>query len=309
MRMSNALHGFLLALTTALFWGTLPIALKQITGRIEPLTIVWLRFAVAALWLWITLPGPRLPPFHDWSEDGRLVLLFLLAAFFLGANFVLYNTSVGYLSAPATQIISQAGPLLLMAGSIVFLREPLHRVQAWGGVLLTGGLVLFFNDKLHELLHFEGPYLTGLAIGLLGAFVWGVYGVLQKILLRECSSASSLRIIYTGVALSLTPFAVPSQLIGLSLPQYLCLAFCALNTIVAYGCFGKAMSLWHTAGVGAILSLTPLFTLACTCLAHVVAPGFFPFVPLNAASWAGAFIVVAGARLMSAGAHIFRKRG
>ena len=36
MRMSNALHGFLLALTTALFWGTLPIALKQITGGSSP---------------------------------------------------------------------------------------------------------------------------------------------------------------------------------------------------------------------------------------------------------------------------------
>ena len=124
----------------------------------------------------------------------------------------------------------------------------------------------------------------------------------------ECSSASSLRIIYTGVALALTPFAVPSQLIGLNVPQYLCLAFCALNTIVAYGSFGKAMGLWHTAGVGAILSLTPLFTLACTSLAHVAAPGFFPFVPLNAASWVGAFIVVAGAGLMSVGPHIFRKK-
>ncbi len=46
MRMSNALHGFLLALTTALFRDALPIALKQIPGRIEPLAIVWLRFVV-----------------------------------------------------------------------------------------------------------------------------------------------------------------------------------------------------------------------------------------------------------------------
>ena len=48
MRMSNALHGFLLALTTALFRGTLPIALKQIPGRIEPLATVWLRFVVVS---------------------------------------------------------------------------------------------------------------------------------------------------------------------------------------------------------------------------------------------------------------------
>ena len=48
MRMSNALHGFLLALTTALFRDALPIALKQIPGRIEPLAIVWLRFVIAS---------------------------------------------------------------------------------------------------------------------------------------------------------------------------------------------------------------------------------------------------------------------
>ena len=58
MRMSNALHGFLLALTTALFRDALPIALKQITGRIEPLAIVWLRFVVVSAPL---APLPRQP--------------------------------------------------------------------------------------------------------------------------------------------------------------------------------------------------------------------------------------------------------
>jgi len=295
------LRGCLSALTTALFWGTLPIALKQVADTVPPLTIVWLRFTVAALWLWIRLPLPRRPALpHDWSE-GRVYLVFAMAILCLGGNFVLYNTSVIYLSAPAAQIIAQAGPLLLMLGGVVVLRERLCRAQFVGGFALTGGLLLFFHDRLHELARLDGGYGLGLTIGLAGAVAWSVYGVAQKILLREFTPAGTLLVIYTCVAAGLTPFAQPDSLLHLTTAQWLCLAYCCLNTIVAYGCFSRAVAIWHTAGVGAVLSLTPLFTLACTRLAHALAPGFFPDAPLDLLNYGGALLVVAGAGIMAVG--------
>ena len=51
MPLGTQLKGLLLALTTALFWGTLPIALKQVVTTVDPMTIVWLRFSTGALWL------------------------------------------------------------------------------------------------------------------------------------------------------------------------------------------------------------------------------------------------------------------
>ncbi|MBO4300940.1 MAG: DMT family transporter [Desulfovibrio sp.] len=251
-------------------------------------------------------PAKRSLP-HDWSE-ARIYVIFALAIFCLGGNFVLYNTSVIYLSAPAAQIISQTGPLILMLGGIGILREPFCRIQGIGGIVLVAGLILFFHDRLHELTRLDGGYGLGIAIGSAGALVWGMYGVAQKLLLREFSPAGTLRIIYTCVSLALIPFAEPSTLTKLDSAQWVCLAYCCLNTIVAYGCFSKAIGTWHTAGVGAILSLTPLFTLAGSRLTHVIAPNFFPDAPLDLINYTGALTVVAGAAALAVGPHLSRRR-
>lgn len=42
--------GLMLALLTALFWGALPLALKHLISTMDAITIVCLRFWVAAAW-------------------------------------------------------------------------------------------------------------------------------------------------------------------------------------------------------------------------------------------------------------------
>lgn len=51
----NAVIGFCLALTTAICWGALPIAMKQVLVAMEPYTIVWYRFLIASVGLGIFL--------------------------------------------------------------------------------------------------------------------------------------------------------------------------------------------------------------------------------------------------------------
>lgn len=298
------MQGFCLAITTAIFWGALPIALKQITTLIDPLTIVWLRFSTAALWQWgLFLRTSRSGHGFDWSET-RILLLFALAALGLGGNFVGYNTSVIYLSASAAQIVAQAGPLLLMLGSILVLGERFYKIQAVGSVILVLGLLLFFNDRLHELLTPREGYGLGILIGLAATAVWSMYGIAQKLLLREFAPATILRTVYTCVAIGLLPFVNLTNLSNISTIQVLCLIFCCINTIVAYGCFGKAMQVWHLAGVGAIVSLPPLFTLGCAKLAHLASPQLFPDETLNMLNYAGACTVVLGAVMLAVGPHL-----
>ena len=134
--------GLCLALLTALFWGALPLAVKQLLPVMDAVTIVCLRFCVAAVWIWIcpehATPRPR----------GRLsrrdVGLLVLATVGLGANFVLFNTSVGYLSASACQILAQAGPMLLLLGGVFLLHEPFLPIQGFSAATLIAGLLLFF---------------------------------------------------------------------------------------------------------------------------------------------------------------------
>lgn len=122
---SNA-TGLMLALLTALFWGALPLALKHLLSTVDALSIVCLRFWVAAAWTWglsCRHPGNSTP------LGRREKVLLALAAAGLSCNFVFFNSSVAYLSASACQILAQAGPVLLLLGSVFVLREPFLPIQ------------------------------------------------------------------------------------------------------------------------------------------------------------------------------------
>ena len=65
------LLGFLFALITAMAWGSLPIALKQVLSVMTPQTIVLYRFIVAFLALFILLSyKKKLPQFF---KGGRFI--------------------------------------------------------------------------------------------------------------------------------------------------------------------------------------------------------------------------------------------
>lgn len=60
------LLGFIFALTTAIAWGSLPIALQQVMNAMSMQTIVWFRFMVATVALAILLKlANRLPKLSD----------------------------------------------------------------------------------------------------------------------------------------------------------------------------------------------------------------------------------------------------
>lgn len=285
--------GLCLALLTALFWGALPLAVKQLLPVMDSVTIVCLRFCVAAVWIWIlpdrSAPRPAAP------LSRRDMGLLVLATLGLGANFVLFNTSVGYLSASACQILAQAGPMLLLMGGIFILREPFLPVQGVSVATLVAGLLLFFNVRLADLFSGGGDFAFGMMLGLTAALVWSIYGLAQKVLLRVTTPTRILRVIYPCCALGLLPASSPSAVLNLDFFQLCCLAFACVNTIVAYGSFTRAMNIWHSAKVSAVLTTTTLFTLALEYLGHAAFPAVFPLERLSLLSSLGALAVVLGA--------------
>ena len=56
------LYGFLLALTTTLLWGVLPIMLKQVLQVMDPYTVTWYRLLSAGLVLFCWLAAKRRLP-------------------------------------------------------------------------------------------------------------------------------------------------------------------------------------------------------------------------------------------------------
>ena len=78
-----------MALTTAMLWGVLPIALKYTLTGMDAYTITWWRFAVSMLGLGAFLAWRgQLPSLRD--AGGIAMALLAVAMFALVGNYVLY---------------------------------------------------------------------------------------------------------------------------------------------------------------------------------------------------------------------------
>lgn len=291
--------GLLLSLCTALLWGVLPVALKGLVQRLDPLTVTWARFvfAGAALALWLGRAG-RLPDLR--RLRGPVVPLILVAALGLVGNYVCYLLSVRHISPAGAQVLIQLAPLLLLLGGVVIFREPFSRLQWAGAALLAAGLGLFFNARFAHLREAPG-FLVGVLWMLVASVTWAAYAMAQKRLLRSYSSPEVLLLLYVIAALLLAPTASPAALLHLDRVGLYMLLFACANTVLAYGAFAEALAHWEASRVSATLAITPLITIALSLALQALWPGSVVLEPLNALSGLGALLVVSGSALTALG--------
>jgi drug/metabolite transporter (DMT)-like permease len=304
--LSNWKLGFALALTTALFWGILPIALKVALTELDAWTITWCRFAGAGLvvGLWLAfhqgLPTRKLRDrkIWRWLIPGCLGLI---------GNYVLYVLGLRYTSPAVAQVVMQIAPILLLVFGMFVFHERFSRLQWVGFAVLVIGLAVFFNRRLPELANPAAGWSFGVLLLVISAVSWAIYGVSQKQLLQHLDSAQILFLVYVGAALILLPTATLTALFHLHRPAFIALSFGVLNTVVAYGAFGMALEVWEVSRVSSVAASAPLFTVAGSLIAAQLAFSWVTPEALNALSVLGAFSVVAGSMISALGSR--RKKG
>jgi drug/metabolite transporter (DMT)-like permease len=286
---------------TALCWGVLPIALTVTLRAVDPYTLTWFRFVTATLMLGgaLALMG-QLP--KPTAFGGRGWVVFALALAGLAGNFVVYVIALGYASPTINQVVTQLSPILLMLGGIVVFHERFSWVRWIGFGLLLVGLPLFFNKRLPELMQLRSGLGLGVALLVIASFIWAVYGLAQKWLLRKLSGQQVLLLLYAGSSIVLFPLAHPAAILKVDAVQGWMLAFACANTVVAYGAFAEALKHWEASRVAATLTLTPLFTMITMWVLEHTVPGFVKPEQLNALSVLGALVVVGGSMLCALGA-------
>ncbi|MBD8164711.1 EamA family transporter [Erwinia persicina] len=300
--------GIALALVTAMSWGSLPIAMKMVLQVMDPFTVVFYRFSFAALGLGTILALKRQLPPRDFFRHPRWLVWVVVATAGLVGNFVLFGSSLQYLSPTASQVIAQLAPPGMMLASVFILKEKMRGSQVIGVAMLLCGLVMFFNTSLAEIFTRLTDYTWGVILGVSAALVWVIYGVTQKILLRRLGSQQILFLLYTLCAVTLLPLA-HLELIGqLDSWQLGCLIFCVLNTLVGYGALAEAYARWQAAQVSAIVTLTPLFTLLFSEFLSLGWPDFFAIPQLNTLGFVGAVVVVSGAMFSAIGHRLWPRR-
>jgi len=293
----RSLYGFLLALTTAVLWGMLPIALKHLLTELSANTITWVRFLVAAVFVTLVLWRHQALP--DWRvlREPRFAKLAAIAVIGLLLNYILYLMGLNLLTAETAQVVIQLAPFLMMIGGIVIFGERLSLWQQLGALLLVLGLLLFFNDRLLNLLAQAGQDTVGVLLVIVAAITWAAYALAQKQLLLTYSSQQIMWFIYVAGACSFFPLTDLAPVQQLSTLQWGLLAFCCLNTIVAYGAFAEALEHWEASKVSAVLAITPLLTILFAQLVAHLFPDAARAQQLNSWSVAGACLVVAGSAI------------
>ncbi len=289
--------GLVLTLITAACWATLPIALKLVLQVLDPITLTWFRFLVAAVLTgaWLAARG-RLGGYR--TLDRRAWVMLAVAALMLVGNYVFYLLGVQHTTPANAQLLIQLAPLLMALGGIWVFGEQFRAAQWIGLALLVLGMGLFFADQLAAAARSPG-YVLGSALVIVGAIVWAAYALLQKQLLVKLGSMQVLLFIYVFASLALLPFAHPSALLQLDAAQWALLAYCALNTVGAYGAFAEALAHWEASRVSAVLATTPLLCIAAAAVVHALWPQALAPERITTPGWIGALLVVAGSAAIS----------
>lgn len=281
--------GLVLVSIAVFLWGTLPIALKMILPFVDAVTLTWFRFVCAfAVTLCIQLVFGRLGDFRKLGPKQWLVLT--LAMLGSIANYILFVSSLHYLSGPTAQLIFQVAPIMMAVGGVLFYQEHIsaRQIVFFAGVIV--GMLMFFN---RELVGISGhtQILIGIACVFFSALSWVIYTLLQKALLQDISSSNILLYIYFCASVLLLPFSSPQKLELVSVDLFPVLLFLSLNTLIAYEAFTRSLQHWPVSRIGAALPLVPVIAFACTYLLHFIWPAHIEIETLNGVAQAGVLLV------------------
>ena len=159
------------ALVTILIWGTTFISTKVLLDTLSPVEILFLRFSLCYLALWLT--APRRLRLTDRRQEG----LFALAGL---CGVTLYygfeNLALSATRASNVGVIISIAPFFTVLFSAVFLKEKRPGLRFFAGFLIAmaGIMLISFNQEAVEI----HPAGDGLAV--LAAMIWAVYCLLSR---------------------------------------------------------------------------------------------------------------------------------
>ena len=293
----KSLIGLLLALTTAILWGILPIALKIVLDVLTANTITAIRFLAAAVIVGIWLAARGKLPKAALLFTPKIARLMLIAVAGLLSNYIMYLSGLNHLSAETAQVVIQLAPFLMMIGGVFIFKEHLLKWQKAGAVILVTGLLLFFNERLVQLILQAGSETLGVLLVIAAAITWAAYALAQKQLLVHYNSKQIMYLLYVAGTVAFLPVSDFTPLMTMNALHWLLLIFCCLNTVVAYGAFAEALHHWEASKVSAVLAVTPLFTILFANIIGWLFPAYLTAQQLNLWSWLGAALVVVGSAL------------
>lgn len=286
------MKGVVFACITAILWGFLAIALKLALVFIDPITIVWFRFTMAFLTLFMIFLFTNKSKLHLLK---RPPLKLLLAGLCIGVNYLCFMKGLHRIGSNATQVVIQTGPIMLAVAGIFVFKEKVNKKQVIGFVIAAIGLLVFYINNLSDIVEHADNFRSGFIWVFLAALAWVTYAILQKLLVRDHNPQSLNVVLYLIPALMFLPFADFSALAGLTLGQWGLMLFLGLNTLFAYGCLAEAFKYTQAYKVSIIVTLNPTITFVLMALFATLEVTWIQTETMALEVWIGAAMLLGGA--------------
>ncbi|CAH9065390.1 hypothetical protein PSECIP111854_03673 [Pseudoalteromonas sp. CIP111854] len=157
----------LLYIITVMIWGSTWLAIEFQLGDVNEVVSLYLRFALAAICMWIYVLIKKLPMRYSLKEHGFFILLAICN---FGANYLFLYWAQNSLNSAMASI---AFSLLLVFNIIntrLFFGKPIAKRIYFGAALGLMGIVsLFWQDLAH--FDLENVVISGLILALLGTLI------------------------------------------------------------------------------------------------------------------------------------------
>ncbi|WP_412103409.1 DMT family transporter [Rossellomorea aquimaris] len=248
------------------FWGISFVSTKAVVDTIDPYTLLVLRFAIGALFLFMVLVLKRYPLFFPLRYLPHLIVLGVLGVF---VHQVIQATALITIDASAAGWMISFSPVFTVILSMIFLHEKMTFIRTAGMLLAIAGVLMVTNGGSGK-----GPDFVmsmGYLLMILSTLNWAVYSVLlKKLRIPLPSLVVTFYMSLVGCLLTM-PFLLRSRgwehMTLLSQGEWAHILFLGVFVSgVGYWYWGKALEVMDASKVSMFLYLEPLVTLIAAVL-------------------------------------------
>jgi len=256
----------LYALMSISFWGISFVSTKAVLDKLDPYTLLVLRFGIGALFLLVLLVLKRYPLNIPLKYIPHLIVLGILGVF---VHQVIQATALLTINASSAGWIISFSPVFTVILSVFFLHEKMTVLKASGMIVAIIGVLLVTTSSNQQ--SFQLPINVGYLLMILSTLNWAIYSVLLKRLhIQLPSLVVTFYMCLIGFTLT-TPFLVRNR--GWELMPFLTsvewahLLFLGVFVSgVAYWYWAKALEVLEASQVSVFLYLEPVATLITAIL-------------------------------------------
>lgn len=248
------------------FWGISFVSTKAVLDKLDPYTVLVIRFGIGAIFLLCVLLVMRYPMKLSLNYIPSLIVLGILGVF---VHQIIQATALLTIAASHAGWMISFSPVFTVFLSMIFLHEKVTFSRAVGIGAAIAGVILITTSRSGQGLEFAID--IGYLLMLLSTFNWALYGILLK---RLSIPLPSLVITFYMSALSFfltLPILVKNQgwksLPTLSATEWGHLIFLGVFVSgIAYWYWGKAHEVLEASQASAFMYLEPLATLLAAVL-------------------------------------------